>query len=263
MKKKLALFLFICLAFLAGCGEEEIEPECFTAADCPVEKCFEYNCVNNMCQENMVTDCCGNDICEEEHGQNYCNCPDDCPQDTCEGKIVTGEDWRGNDVTTEYLQKMCIDDRCVLDFDRSRQSTISEMFEIEQRNLFEVSVENRYKDPFDVKNDEFTMRFIVDDIGDDLVFPIEIRRIRLFVDGSLFKETSPDGVLEELDDEYTISLKMENEPRTIEEESDIEIQVNYQYTEWDSRDEENVTTRNDASNRFRGVTLVVPSDKVD
>ncbi len=221
----LLLALFSAFVLISGCEESE----CEINNDCPSRECFRYECVDGECVEEVIRDCCGNRICEE--GQNYCNCPQDCVDDPCEGKIPLDDSGRE---MTEYLERTCVDDECVADFDRDDQRTITLTFDRDRR-YFVASFEIDLKRPFDLNSDTIDVRGVLEDIDDSTVSPIDITRIRIVEGDVIYGQLSLDEELSEIGDSFEASVPINYVPDKIESQSRLRVQIYYTFDYEDSR----------------------------
>ncbi len=246
--------LFLLAFFLvSGCGEAECEYD----TDCPVRDCFDYTCDGGECVQSVIYDCCGNNVCEEDKGQDYCNCPEDCMPDTCEGKIDLDEQGREQ---TEYLQMMCRDDKCVADFDRDEQRTIPLSFE-RSRNHFDVNVDVNLKRPFDINTDTIDVTIRLDNKEDEMVSPLNIRRVRLSVGELRLGELTDGKDLKEIDDEISFSVPISYVPEKLEDERTVTLTLYYEYEE-EMSDGETRTVRRDMDRRFTERLFMVNAGEV-
>ncbi len=252
MKKYLILALLLGIFLVAGCEE----PECESAADCPVDKCFEYNCVDGECERTTIYDCCGNNICEEDYGQSYCNCPEDCAPDTCEGKIVLDEEIGE---TTEYLKNMCIDDECVVYFDRDRQRTVPLNYMVYEGH-FELEVDVTLKRPTELDEDKIEVEITLEDTHENLVLPLNIRRVELSDGDRAYGEARTTKELGDIDDTVKYSFPVTYIPEEMEAEEYLIIVIRYEY-EYSLSDDETTTERDSARDTLADPIFIVnPGD---
>ena len=76
--KKIILIGLLAIIVLIGCAKKE----CKKSEDCLSKECYNTECNNNNCVYTSISDCCGNDKCEQV--ESYETCSDDCPN--CDDK---------------------------------------------------------------------------------------------------------------------------------------------------------------------------------
>lgn len=228
--RKLCVLFLVAMALLAmllvsGCAEKE----CEVNSDCPKKTCFTTACDDNICNEQPISGCCGNGICEANKGESFCSCEEDCKKDKCEGKKVISETKYGK-VETEYLEYMCNpDSECVLDFDKSAQREIPLLFE-KQFTHFKVAVKVVMKKPFDIDNDKLEFELELKDISSDVVGPITVSSIQVLKKSYLYASQDLDKEIASIGDSFIASIPLDFEPETVEVELPLDIKIDYDYT---------------------------------
>ncbi|MFW6449802.1 MAG: hypothetical protein ACOCZ6_02000 [Nanoarchaeota archaeon] len=252
MKKYLILVLLLVMFMISGCEE----PECEKVADCPVEECFEYDCVEGECEKTTIDDCCGNNICEEDYDQNYCNCPEDCTPETCEGKIVLDEEL---DETTKYLKEMCMDDECTVYFDKDKQRTVPLNYRAYD-GFFELGVDVEFKRPTELNEDEIEVKITLEDIDDDLVMPLKIRSVELTDGDRIYGEDTTTKEFENLDDSVNFSFPVTYIPDEMEAEEHLSMVIRFE-KEYSTSDDETTTERDNTDESLADpIYIVNPGD---
>jgi hypothetical protein len=227
--KKIILFLtIITILFLfQACKEKECknDNDCFRIG-------FKGTCIDYKCAYIPIPNFCGNNICET--GENECTCPEDCGP--CTGS------YKGS----KYLQKTCIQDKCLADIPENKKSPIS--FSREIRNAGDTFSSNIiFKQPFNTKKDLLTIELILKNQDknnrDEFIKNIEItattsdRRNIIIARKEINKYLWREGnkIKEEIILDF-ISPKIEDEL------TNVEIKINYDYTQKTSTSETEKTS---------------------
>lgn len=113
MKTRLLVgLLIIGIVLVSGCAEKE----CKTAADCMEKTCLAADCRDNFCVYSPLSDCCGNDRCEQ--GETYETCVDDCPNCDDSNECTTDSfDFHEQKCVNEIINQCCGNGLCEIDIE--------------------------------------------------------------------------------------------------------------------------------------------------
>lgn len=224
--------LIIALITISSCTK----PECKTSADCSARTCYLSKCEEKKCAYTLQINCCGNKLKESiENGKpgNQCTCPDDYGK--CEGKPKVKAGPRLENAT--YLQYLCnVDNQCVLGVDK-KDIAPQNFLDTINLAIFKASAIVRYNKPFDVKRDSFELTITLDDMGNDLVLPISLAKVKLLFNSEntrteqLIAEEDIDSVLNGVGDKAIIrtQLNLNYRPQEIEEGGGLRYLIDYAY----------------------------------
>lgn len=211
--------------FLIGCSSTP--PECKADSDCAKKACNTVKCEKKKCDYTVKKNCCGNGMKEEtEDGKkgNTCACPADYGKCEGRGKIKAGT----KEVDAKYLERICKDDKCVLDVNKDNVNEI-QLIDDKFLKFFRLESIISFNKPFIINKDKINIKFTLKDVENDLVFPIKITNIK-FIKGEYFYGETP------LDIEFTavgnyseISIPLDYEMQSIEEEKILGFRIDYEY----------------------------------
>lgn len=221
MMKKLILFSILLL--LAACGSE---PECEYNSDCNAKECFTASCVDGECKNQPQPNCCGNLIKEE--GENACSCPTDVTE-KCEGEVVVRTTDMGNEITSEYLEYMCKDDKCVTGIDEDEQREIPLTFD-KNFGRFKLSFEVRFNEPFNIDSDTIKIEGKLRSFTDAFKPPVKINEIKIIGGETLYGGKDLDAQLNEEGDSFSVNVPIDYVPEALEKEERLRMKLFYEET---------------------------------
>ena len=230
MKIKFVIVVLIFVILLAsGCKECEINSDCNSKVSKDYSsystKCLDVNCVNNKCEIDVITNCCGNKRCEVNAGENKCSCEKDCGK--CEGKGEIKIGSRTSD--TEYLEYGCKDNECALIIDESLIRNIDLTYDREF-SYFKIAIITSIDKPFNIDNSKFKVKIQLEDTDEDLVLPVVITSLKLIEKELLIGEKELDGTLKHIGDSFTESIPInEDIMQNVEEEKRVSLVIGYTY----------------------------------
>jgi hypothetical protein len=226
MKKTCVFAVLVILLLLVSCGPKT-KPQCSEDGDCRSKACKTVSCENAKCVYDPIPECCGNDICEEDAGENECTCGDDCGK--CEGKAQLPTARAGRFKDAQYVENFCTpQDECVFGVDPSRIKE-TQLVDERETNFFKIEVLTTFNQPFSVQFDKFKFEIELKDAGEDLVPPIKITNMQLKSGSLFFGEIDIDKVLEKVGDKINVEVPMTYDPDAIEEERTLSYKMSYEY----------------------------------
>ncbi|MFP4403261.1 MAG: hypothetical protein ACLFPJ_02845 [Candidatus Woesearchaeota archaeon] len=256
LKYLLIIFLLISLFFAFGCKEKE----CETSSECKNTRgtCFNAVCEEYKCEHKPILECCGNGICEE--GENYCNCPDDCLEDTCEGNLLIDEietRTRTKEIHSEYLQKMCSKNKCIVDIDTDSQQTVPFIFDSGVLgNSLSISV--NVKKPLVINHDRLEIEVELRDTDKDFS-NLKITEIQIVGSGNkLFgRNNNFNGKLDSVGSSFKTNVPITYTSDSLEMEESASMRFFYEYKSIDSRTDEERIKRGDFDRSFSEKLVMV------
>ena len=165
IKLKFALligFLAVLLFLVSGCGNKE----CKVASDCATDSCHTAICMDGVCKENPIPNCCGNGI--KEKGENECTCPQDYGR--CDKKKAPND----------LMGYACLQDECVLKI--KSQTDKRENFDMRDSKFTSV-VTLDYENPFSTKESVFDFKFELKDVRNSVTVVVDyitIKKIEVY-----------------------------------------------------------------------------------
>jgi hypothetical protein len=256
MNFKIKLFLIILLLsflIIVGCKEKE----CETTVECTNKDCFTVDCIDYKCNYKVILNCCGNNKCEDK--ENGCNCPKDCEK--CEGKILLENVTRGTrveEIYSEYLQKVCNRDQCVIDIDVKSQSIVPLIYDRDVSN-YKLSIAVNTKKPFIVNQDYLDFEISLRDARNELL-PFKINEIQIVGRGNkLFGRNSNfDGTLNNIGGTIKIRVPITLIPEKLESKETISMKIFYEYEQIiDIRTDDKTIRRGDFTRDFSEQIILV------
>lgn len=234
IRKKYILFLLLIIAAIAlsGCSK----PECRTSADCGQRTCYLSKCDDKNCAYELQRNCCGNGINDTiENGKqgNQCTCPQDYGKCEGKGKVKIGS--RIEDA--QYIKYFCnIDSQCVLGVDKKDISPQNFLDTINP-GFFKASSIIKYNKPFDAGRDNFEFAITLDDLGKDMVLPVSITNVKIFLSGEysrtelLISEKEANAILNGVGDKaaLNIPINLNYRPQELEENGGIRYTLDYMH----------------------------------
>ena len=218
------------LIVLSSCSK----PECRTSADCGQRTCFLSKCHDKKCVFELQKNCCGNRINDSiESGKpgNPCTCPQDYGKCEGRGKIRIGS--RTEDA--QYVKYFCnVDSQCILGVDK-KDIAPQNFLDVVNPGFFKASSIIKYNKPFDVAKDKFEFAITLDDIGKDLVLPVAITDVKIFLSGEfsrtelLIAEREVSAVLNGVGDKavLNIPINLNYRPKELEENGGLRYTLDY------------------------------------
>jgi hypothetical protein len=217
------------LVFASGCKECQISSDCDSKArelySGYSTSCLDVSCVDNKCEIDRITNCCGNRNCEENAGENKCACERDCGE--CEGKGEVKDGSRTEDA--EYLEYDCDDnDECRLMIDDSLIKQIS-LTDEKELSYFTIEIKSSYDYPFNIDDSGFYVEIKLKDTDEDLVLPVSITNLKLVERELLIGEADVDETLSYVGDSSKMKVPVSYNMQEIEEEKRISLVIDYTY----------------------------------
>jgi len=228
----LFLLLIAVLFIVTSCAKAQ----CKTSSDCASRICAVSKCEDKKCVYTQQNNCCGNRINETiESGRpgNKCTCPQDYGK--CDGKPKVKVGSKMQDAA--YAIYHCNDfQECVIgvsEKDISPQNILDSI----NINYFKASSIIRYNHPFEISRNAFEIKFTLDDVEKELLFPIELKKIKILYSGEslrseqLIAEHDLDILFQSIGEETTITahLNLGYKPRQIEESGSFKYVIDYSH----------------------------------
>ena len=231
MKTKFVIVVLIFVISLAsGCKECEINSDCNSRVSKDYSsyssQCLDVDCVNNKCEIDVITNCCGNKRCEANAGENKCLCEKDCGKCSGKGEIKIGS----RTYDTEYLEYGCKDNECALIIDESLIRGIDLTYDWEF-SYFKIGITSSIDQPFNIDSSKFKVKIQLKDTNDYLVLPIVITSLKLVERELMIGEKEFDRTLTKVDDYFIESIPINEDcMQNIEEEKRPSLVIGYTYT---------------------------------
>ncbi|PIN79156.1 hypothetical protein COY26_05005 [Candidatus Woesearchaeota archaeon CG_4_10_14_0_2_um_filter_33_10] len=231
MKTKFIFLLLIFVILLAnGCKECEINSDCNSKArelySGYSTNCLDVACnVNNKCEINKISNCCGNKICETNAGESKCSCEKDCGKCSGKGEIKIGS----RTYDTEYLEYGCKDNECALIIDESLIRGIDLTYD-KEFNYFKIGITSSLDQPFNIGISKFNVKIQLEDTDKDLVLPVVITSLKLVEREVMIGEKEFDGTLNYISDSFIESIPINEDcMQNIEEDKSLSLVIGYTY----------------------------------
>jgi len=228
--KSIIIILIFVILLTSGCKECKLSSDCDSNVREEFKgystECLDVTCVNNKCDINVISSCCGNEKCETNAGENKCLCEKDC--DKCSGKGKIQIDSKTYD--TEYLEYLCNKDNdCILGIDGSLIRNI-DLTDEKEFSYFKIGITSSLDQPFNIDSSKFKVKIQLEDTDEDLVLPVTITSLKLIEKELLIGEKELDGTLKYIGDSFTESITInEDSMQNIEEEKRLSLIIGYTY----------------------------------
>ncbi|MEM4268434.1 MAG: hypothetical protein QXK37_06425 [Candidatus Woesearchaeota archaeon] len=217
--------IFFVFLFLAGCSESECEKN----SDCLMKECSSAKCVDGKCSYTKQPNCCGNQMCETEKGENWCSCQKDCINDKCEGSVVLETNKYGT-INAKYLKKFCLNNKCITGVDPKDIHEVPILDERQLRSLKFSSVV-KFNEPFDINKDSIRIDITLKDIGSDIAPPIKFTEIKIISGEILYGSKKINREISEPGQSFTETVPITYVPSKVEEQKRINIKIDYEYNQ--------------------------------
>jgi hypothetical protein len=238
LSKALAIFILLfslaCI-LLAGCSK----PGCKTSADCALDNsCVTAQCSNNRtCVYALKADCCGNKICEKDANEEQCNCSTDCGK--CEGKakysVPLGYGNKTKQVDYTYaIYEGCVQGSCKIGIDPNSVDTLRLTNNINEISAFKAETLTVLNNPFDISKDKVAVTVQLKDLSPSVMGGIIFTRIRLLYGSEVMGTKAIDRRIDVVGNSFTEELSLTSSQKLVEEERNLDINVDYQYSVKDS-----------------------------
>jgi hypothetical protein len=205
-------------------------PSCESAGDCKVSgNCSVADCVNGQCQIQKKADCCGNGICEEASGENFCTCASDCPG-SCEGPvdfILPG----GTKQKAKYFEYGCSKTRCIIRYDLTEIDPREEYHELSKDNIV-MGLTVSYIVPYVIRQQKMGIELELKDFDKEKVrMPVQINEIRIMENNLLLgRERNINYGLKNISKKFYTEIPIDYSMSLPEEQKSVSIEIDYQYT---------------------------------
>ncbi len=237
MRKKplLLILLLISSVLIISCGGKSKDDldYCEEDSDCKemASTCQEYSCdveINTCDIIDKPTPCCGNDDCETPD-ENECTCEVDCGK--CEGIITFKKEVDSRrDTEAQYLSKECNEDeKCIVAVkeDYVKEEKLRNEFKSDYFTIEEIIT---FNNPFVLGKDSFTIKVSLKDATEDKFhYPIQFNKITFYKSQDLFGEKKIKKNLDEIGDEFSVTIPLDIDTIMLEEEIKLKYQVDYEF----------------------------------
>ncbi len=230
MKIKFVIVVLIFVMLLvSGCKECKVSSDCNSRVSKDYSsystKCLDVACVNNKCEIDVITNCCGNRRCEANAGENKCLCEKDCGKCSGKGEIKIGS----RTYDTEYLEYGCKDNECALIMDDSLIRGI-DLIHDREFSYFKIGITSSLDQPFNIDSSKFKVKIQLEDTNEHLVLPVVITSLKLIERELMIGEKEFDGTLNGVGDYFTESIPINEDcMQNIEEEKRPSLVIDYTY----------------------------------
>lgn len=265
----IVIFLIFIILLTSGCKECRVSSDCSSKVRDEFKgyssKCLDMDCVDNKCEIDVISNCCGNKDCERDKGETECSCEKDCGKCEGRGEIQIGS----RTYDTEYLEYQCKDNDCVLGIDESLIRRI-DLTDDKEFSYFKIGITSSLDQPFNIDSSKFKVKIQLEDTDEDLVFPVTITSLKLVEKELLIGEKELDGTLRYIGDFFTESIPISTgSMQNIEEEKRLSLVIGYTYIieERTGRDSEgnpiyeNKTKRDTYTKSYRSKIFFVNPEK--
>ncbi len=224
----IAVLIFVML-LTSGCKECKLSSDCNSRVREEFKdyssKCLDISCVNNKCEIDVISNCCGNKRCETNADENKCLCENDCGKCSGKGKIQIGS----RTYDTEYLEYKCKDNECVLSIDESLIRKIV-LTDDKEFSYFKIGITSSLDQPFNIDSSKFKVKIQLEDTDEDLVLPVTITSLKLVEKELLIGGKELDGTLKYVGDSFIESIPInEDSMQNVEEEKRLSLVIGYTY----------------------------------
>ena len=250
MKSKIMLFFCILLlcSFIISCGEKE----CSKTEDCTKMDCFDVSCEDHICKKVPLPNCCGNLMCEnkgdnsnpksatkEKTIETVCSCPKDCKKPACEGKAVIKEKGTKK-YYGDYLQNMCVEDKCMRTIDTSMVKKIPLLSEKNVENT-DIEIGVNFNKPFDISTDKLMVTISLKDYDEAKAkMPFMIKSIKVMKYDILYGQLNVNKQLVQIGSGIKEFIPLTYEPESLESEEKLVLKIDYEVTKISSKGEEQI-----------------------
>jgi len=221
--------LVVLMFALSGCAKKE----CEVASDCGSNtKCITYRCgMENTCFKDVKPSCCGNAKCEADSGENSCNC-NDCGSCAKQGKVqynVTST--RGiKTLESKFASYVCENNECVVGVSPDLVTNLKLTSLYEERSFFQLEVLNTLNSPYNVKNDNYTVRLTLKDLNPaKIAGPLVVTGIQVLNGNYLMAEKLMNVELTKVGQTMNEMLALTSAQTLPEEEASISLKISYSY----------------------------------
>jgi hypothetical protein len=231
-KNKLVLLvLALSLLIISACSE----PECSVSQDCARKMCSTVRCLEGACEYSSQSNCCGNGVKDSiESGLPGSKCT--CPKDYGDCAGIPTINIRNRDVDASYAEFLCNkDNECILGVDPDKVTPQNFLDTVS--GFFKASSVMKYNHPFSMDKDIFELKISLDDLDDDLVFPIKFTNIKVLYNSPsartelLVAEKNLNLELNKIGNQVsiTVPLNLGYNPPEIEESGSIKYTLDYNH----------------------------------
>ena len=231
MKNRFIFVLFVFFVILiSGCKECEVDSDCNSRVredySSYSTKCLDIDCVNNKCEIDVITNCCGNKRCEANAGENKCLCEKDCGKCSGKGELKVGS----RTYDTEYLEYSCNkDNECVLAIDESLIRGI-DLTHDRGFSYFKIGITSSLDQPFNIDSSKFKVKIQLEDTDENLVLPVTITSLKIVERELMIGEKEFDGALSGVGDFFIESIPINEDcMQNVEEEKRLSLVIDYTY----------------------------------
>ena len=230
----IALFLIALLMVLSACQKTKVE--CTKSSECLQKTCNVPKCDANKCVYSLQKNCCGNGLQDEtENGKpgNKCTCPQDYGKCDGKGRVKA----QGRLQNTTYLYYHCSkEDKCIFGINE-KDIEIQNFPDTISAGFFKAGMLVTFNKPFDIDKDSLKIKISLDDLGKDILPPIELTKLKLFYSSELSRteqqiaEKELQSKLISIGDEVLIEAPMNLgfRPREVEETGTFRYSIDYRY----------------------------------
>jgi len=229
--KSIIVILIFVILLTSGCKECKLSSDCDSKVreefNGYSDECLDVTCINNKCDINVISSCCGNKRCETNAGENKCSCADDCGKCSGKGKIQIGS----KTYDAEYLEYLCNKDNdCILGIDESLIRGI-DLTDEKEFSYFKIGITSSLDQPFNIDSSKFKVKIQLEDTDEDLLVPpVTITSLKLIEKELLIGEKELDGTLNYVGDSFIESIPInEGSMQNIEEEKRLSLVIGYTY----------------------------------
>ncbi len=253
--KKFFIFFLILLVSISmiSCGNKE----CKEDSDCSAQKCFDVSCVKGMCEKEIQFDCCGNLQCED--GENTCSCNLDCKKPKCEGPVAVGE-VRGKTISGQYLEYMCVEDKCMMSFD---ETNVKKIPLVSEKTISGVDLDLgiTFNKPFGLIDDKIMVSISLKDYDDSKVkLPFVIKSIKILDNKLLYGELNVNKQLTQLGSGVKELVPLTFIPEEKEKEIALTLKIDYELGKINTKGEEEILRESFTEKFSQKMFLVVTGE---
>jgi len=221
----IALFLLV-LVSVNGCSKAQ----CKVNSECSNLPGKTVTCVDKICQYKVIPNFCGNgikDAIEDGKPGNSCTCEADYGK--CEGKGQLTQGSRTYDA--KYVEKFCNERKqCVFGVPKEKTRPL-QLVDKRNTGFFDLEIITSLKEPMQIKKDTINFEITLTDMRDNVILPINIKKLIIKGDDVLFGQIETANSLVAIGDKTRINVPITYVPEQIEETHGLTYELSYEFKE--------------------------------